>query len=725
MKIGLWKIEETEFLKDKVEQNGSRFLIANGYMGYRGTLEEFGKEQLVALNMAGLFDRNGDLWRESVNAPNPFYIKTCVGQEELSTLTGKTVEHNQTLDIQYGVHSRKTVFEVNGAKVTLSTCRFLSMKNENLAAIRYTLTADKEVSAEVTTFVDSDVWSINGEHFAPIETRSEKGVTLHTFATTENKIPITVYEYINGAENENKITLKAGEEFSFVKYCGIYWGDRAENTADAFAALCAKDFETHFMEHKTVWESIWSNSDVQIEGDEEAQFALRYSIYHLSSIVPRNTDKCAIPARGLSGQVYKGAAFWDTEMFMMPFFSFTDTKLCKNLAKYRINTMEGAKRKAVEFGYEGAFYPWESQETGDDACTLFNVTDIFTNRPMRTHFKDAQIHISADVVYGLWEYCNISGDYSLLFEGGLEMMYQCFWFFYSFSVYKPLKNRYELRDVVGPDEYHERVNNNAFTNKMVAYTAEAFHKALRYAKENNPEFYKDFTENHDVSPLNDFIDKLYIPAPGEDKVIEQFDGYFKLEDISLSELKSRIIIPNEYLGGGNGLATTTRILKQADVLMMLNVFRSEYSEDIKKANWEYYEPYTEHGSSLSACAYGIVAAGIGMPDWAYKYFMKTATVDLTGDTKQYLGTIYIGGTHPAANGGSWNTAVFGFGGVSYTDDALDISPSLPAHWNSISFKLLWRGVRLSVTITKEGVNITADKPCDEITVTVNKKKYNF
>jgi trehalose/maltose hydrolase-like predicted phosphorylase len=105
--------------------------------------------------------------------------------------------------------------------------------------------------------------------------------------------------------------------------------------------------------------------------------------------------------------------------------------------------------------------------------------------------------------------------------------------------------------------------------------------------------------------------------------------------------------------------------------------------------------------------------------------MKTATVDLTGDTKQYLGTIYIGGTHPAANGGSWNTAVFGFGGVSYTDDALDISPSLPAHWNSLSFKLLWRGVRLSVAITKEGVNITADKPCDEITVTVNKKKYNF
>ncbi len=720
-----WKIEETEFLKDKVEQNGSRFLIANGYMGYRGTLEEFGKEQLVALNMAGLFDKNGDMWRESVNAPNPFYIKTTVNGEELSALKGKIAEHSQILDIKCGVHSRKTVFMVGDAKVTLSARRFLSMKRENLAAIEYTLTSDKEVTCEVATFIDTDVWSINGQHFSVTDKKRERGTTVVFLETTENKIPMAVYQQVIGASDENKITLKAGENFRFVKFSGIYWGDAVAASAENFADLCKIDFETHLAEHEAVWESIWSNCDVIIEGDEEAQFALRYSIYHLSSIVPRNTDRCAIPARGLSGQVYKGAAFWDTEMFMMPFFSFTDTKLCKNLAKYRVNTIEGAKRKAEEFGYEGAFYPWESQETGDDACTLFNVTDIFTNRPMRTHFKDAQIHISADVVYGLWEYCTVSGDYSLLFEGGLEMMYQCFWFFYSYAVYKPIKNRYELRDVVGPDEYHERVHNNAFTNKMVAYTAKAFHKALDYAKKQKPEFFSEFIKGHDVSPLDDFISKLYIPAPGEDNVIEQFDGYFKLEDIGLPELRSRVIIENEYLGGGNGLATTTRILKQADVVMMLNVFRSEYSDEVKKANWEYYEPYTEHGSSLSACAYGIVAAGIGMPDWAYKYFMKTATVDLTGDTKQYLGALYIGGTHPAANGGSWNTAVFGFGGVSYTEEGLDISPSLPTHWKSLSFKLLWRGVRLSVTVTRDGVKISADKPCDGINVTVNKKKYLF
>ena len=462
-----------------------------------------------------------------------------------------------------------------------------------------------------------------------------------------------------------------------------------------------------------------------IEGDQEAQFALRYSIYHLNCIVPRNTDKCGIPARGLSGQVYKGAAFWDTEMFMMPYFSFTDSKLCKNLVNYRINTLDGAKRKAEEFGFEGAFYAWESQETGDDACSLFNVTDIFTNRPMRTHFKDSQIHVSADMVYALWNYCIVSGDYSPLEKGGLDMMYQVLLFFYSYASFKPRKDRFELHSVVGPDEYHERVNNNAFTNRMVAYTAEAFGKALAYVKKNSAEVYNDFINRNDINWVENFTDKLYIPQPDENGIIEQFDGYFKLEDISLDDLRKRVIIPNEYWGGGNGIATTTKIIKQADVVMMLNVFRSAYSQEIKKANWEYYEPNTEHGSSLSACAYGIVAAEIGMPDWAYKYFMKTATVDLTGDTKQYVGDLYIGGTHPAANGGSWNTAIFGFGGVSYTDDAIDISPNLPKHWKSLKFKLCWRGVRLNITINGGKVDIIPDGNTENIKVTVNKKDYKF
>ena len=279
--------------------------------------------------------------------------------------------------------------------------------------------------------------------------------------------------------------------------------------------------------------------------------------------------------------------------------------------------------------------------------------------------------------------------------------------------------------MVGPDEYHERVDNNAFTNRMVKYSAETFIKALAKLKDMDEAKYNEFVNANDIAWVEDFCNRLYVPAPNELGLIEQFDGYYKLEDTSLAELKKRVIIPNEYLGCGHGLATTTRILKQADIVMMLNVFRAHYSKEIKKANWDFYEPYTEHGSSLSACAYAIVAASIGDADWAYKYFMKTATIDLTGDTKQYLGSLYIGGTHPAANGGSWETAIFGFGGVSYTDEALDISPSLPKQFSSLSFKLFYKGVRLTVEAENGTVKITPDKDPTNIKVTVYGKEYKF
>jgi len=720
VKIGTWEIKETSFLRDKVEQNGSRFLIGNGFMGYRGTLEEFGKKQLVALNMAGLFDKNGDSWRESVNAPNPFYVKTVANGVELNVLTADILDHEQTLNIRHGIHTRRTVFNVNGAKITVKSERFLSMQRENLAALKYTVSTDTDITLCVETYMDTDIWNIHGDHFT-VKSQKDNFLELETI---ERKLPVFVYQHIVGLESGSAKTVKAGEEVSFTKLCGIYWGEKTVNSDKDFSDNSELTFDTLISEHKAAWEEVWDNCDVKIGGDDEAQFAMRYSLYHLNSIVPRNTDKCSIPARGLSGQVYKGAAFWDTEMFMMPFFSFTAPNLCKNLAAYRINTIDGAKRKAKEFGYEGAFYAWESHETGDDACTLFNVNDIFTGRPLRTYFKDCQIHVSADVVYGLWEYCVVSGDYSLLLSGGLEMMYECLYFFYSYSVYKPLKNRFELHNTVGPDEYHERVNNNAFTNRMVRYVADAFESALKYVKENSSKYYDEFCKTHDISFAENFKEKLYVPGPNQDKIIEQFDGYYKLEDTTLETLRSREIKKNEYWGA-HGLASTTRILKQADVVMLLNVFRSEYEQSVKKANWEFYEPYTEHGSSLSACAYGIVAAGIGKQDWAYKYFMKTATVDLTGDTKQYLGDMYIGGTHPAANGGSWNTAVFGFGGVSYNNGILDISPSLPKHWNKLEFKLIWQGVRLNIVIEDNKVKITSAQPTDNIKVTVNKKEYKF
>ncbi len=724
--MNLWSIEKNGFDICDIEKHGSKYLLGNGFLGYRGTMEEYSADQLVAVNLAGFFDlADGSNWRESVNAPNPLYTVVSLNGTELNLNSTQAISHNQKLDIKNGIHSRETVFTLADANITIKAERFVSMVKENIIALKYSVLSDKDVDITIKTGIDKNIWSISGNHLNYVSETQENDYLELNSETVQLKNKLKVYEKVVGLCNINNdnllhisnLTLKANEEFTFTKFGGIYHSESLENSEKEFNAAVDAGYEALLDEHIKAWEKIWENSDVLIEGDDEAQLALRYSIYHLCSIAPHNTDKCGIPARGLSGQVYKGAAFWDTEMFMLPFFQFTDFKVARNLLKYRVNTLEGAKRKAKEFGFEGAFFAWESQETGDDACTLFNVTDIFTNRPLRTYFKDKQIHVSADIVFAMWDYCRTTGDYTLLRDGGLKLMYECLWFLYTYSVFKPHKNRYEILDVVGPDEYHERVNNNAFTNVIVKHAADIFVMALEKVKTDYPETFNEFDK--DLTWAYDFAKKLYVPQPNENGIIEQFDGYFGLEDVTPAILKTRELKPNEYWGG-HGLASTTRTLKQADVVMMLNVFRNEYSKEIKKLNWDFYEPYTEHGSSLSACAYAIVAAEIGYTDWAYKYFMKTATVDLTGDTKQYLGSLYIGGTHPAANGGAWNTAIFGLAGVSFTNDALDISPRLPEHWQSLTFKLNWQGEKLCIKVSANGVEIEG---LENSKVTVYGKEY--
>lgn len=203
-------------------------------------------------------------------------------------------------------------------------------------------------------------------------------------------------------------------------------------------------------------------------------------------------------------------------------------------------------------------------------------------------------------------------------------------------------------------------------------------------------------------------EKIYVPQPGKDGVIEQFDGYFGREDLSIEALYSRIIQPNEYLGSPCGLAVETQIIKQADVVLLLCLLSNRFSRDIKEKNWDYYEPRTEHGSSLSTCIYALLAAQIGRTDRAYQFLMKAAKIDLEGNYKLYLGDLYIGGTHPAANGGTWMVTVEGFGGLGLTEKGVRIEPHLPEHWEELEYTFFYAGDRYSVLEGKERVILSAD-----------------
>ncbi|GGH38618.1 glycoside hydrolase family 65 protein [Paenibacillus segetis] len=726
-----WIVRETGFHKERITTNSNKFMIGNGYMGYRGTMEEFAKSELTATTLAGLYDRVGDKWREPVNAPNGLSTRIYCDGSLLSVLEEEPLEHEQELDMHMGLHRRKTVFNAPGDnRVTLLSERFCSAERLHLIVNKITIECDKDCELRITTGIDGDVWDINGPHLERMVGRVEGKCLVMNAWTHELNQPVSVVEAIDCEFGEQTmiteeksiyrqiiIQYRAGEQYTLVKYVSVFTGmDEVENTELA-AINSSKEalklgYAQIFLEQAVKWSRKWKLSDVIIEGDEEAGHALRYSMYQLHIIAPDQSEKVSIPARGLSGQVYKGAVFWDTEMFMLPFFLYTQPEVARNLMMYRVHTLGGARRKAAEYGFEGAFYAWESQETGDDACTLFNVNDVFTGRPMRTYFRDKQVHISADVAHGIWQYYTFTGDESILLDGGAEVIWECAKFFYSYAYYNSRKDRYEILDVTGPDEYHERVNNNAFTNMLVKQTLFIMMEVMKHLQDNHPGLYeKILSIGHNgptLEQISHMYDNLYVPQPDlENKIIPQFDGYFKLEDVSLAELKSRIINKNEYLGGGSGLATTTQILKQADVVLMLHLFKDRFDQETKQANWQFYEPRTEHGSSLSSCIYALVASDIGSPDWAYPYFMRTATIDLTGESKQYVGDLYIGGTHPAANGGAWMAAVLGFAGLQFQGNGVIISPALPEKWTAIESPISVQGQSYRIRVGKEEVQITA------------------
>ena len=612
-----------------------------------------------------------------------------------------------------------------------------------MGIIKFSLSVDKAARVKISTGIDYNIWDLNGPHLLNLSPETKNGMLLVHAVTNETSKKVAVAEAVDlnfgkatfetkGNKNLRVIELdaEAGRTYTFHKYFAVFTdNDPVETSVNDAALSCAAEakdlgYAACLNNHKAEWAKKWKYCDVIIEGDDAAQQALRYSIFQLLIVAPVKGSGNSIPARALSGQVYKGAIFWDTEMFMFPFFLYTYPEKAVELLRYRIKTLDGARRKAKTegVGFRGAYYAWESQESGDDACTYFNIGDPFTKRDLRTHFRDKQVHISGDVAIAMWEYFKVTGDDSLLLEGGAEVILECARFYYSYAYFKKGKNRYEILDVIGPDEYHERVNNNAFTSMVAKATFEIANATVNHLKQKHPDYLKTLVKKIDIAdelPL--FVEAanlLYVPQPDEKTgVIEQFDAYYKLKETTVEELKAKMIHPHEYLGAGQGLAVPTKIIKQADVVMMLNLFKDRYSSEIKKANWEYYEPRTEHGSSLSACAYAMVAADIGKLDWAYNYFLKTAKIDIEAKYKVYVGTIFMGGSHPAANSGTWMTAVFGFGGVKAADEHVVINPRLYKKWTGLQFNLVYKGDSFNVKITKDDVAIIADKS--------NKLKHRF
>ena len=718
-----WSLKRNGFCREEAIIDGNRFLCANGYMGLRGVPEEAGPDLFPAITLSGVYDQYQDKWREPVNAPRCLYVQVAFEGESCSLEDREALSHSSGIDYRRGIYSRRTDF----GPVVLESSRLVSMAQPHALMDRMEITFTQAGQVTITAGISTKLWDINGPHLFGWKTQAGELLTVEAL-TGEKHISLCAGEVVElnrpalisreegdgGAYQVFGFSVQKGESVILTCLAAIYTSLDVPCPAQSAVELCRelekKGYEDCFREHCAAWEKIHRASEIEMEGDQEAVLGLHASQYHLNAIAPRHADNLSIPARGLSAQTYKGAIFWDSEIFFFPMFVYTQPEIARSLLRYRIETLPGALKKAAEYGYRGAFYAWESQEGGEEGCTNFNVVDVFTHRPVRTYFRDKQIHISGDIVYALRSYYEITGDRSLLEQGGARVILECARFYLSRAQLHADSPEIDYQDVIGPDEYHERVTNNAFTNHLIRHCLASALELEKNFSDRSEWFQALLQELHyeqDWKLLSQVKERIRFPKI-KDGIIEQFDGYFALEDCSLEEVRGRLCHPKEYWGGDHGVAGTTQIIKQADVLAMMALFPGDFTREEVAANWAYYEPRTEHGSSLSACMYALTACRQGRPDLAWDLFLRTASIDITGAGKEWAGEIYIGGTHPASNGGAWMIAALGFAGLRMEKGRPEIHPNLPRQIQKLSFPIVAGGQRLRIVITPEDSSIQAD-----------------
>ncbi len=746
-----WEIYEKSYLEEQLISTGSNYLTGNGYLGYRGTFPEWRKDKYVGCIVTDTYDNADGTWTELCNAPNGLYTKLVVDGETVETagssLPAKEITYSRKLDLRYGIFSAESGWTgKKGRQLHIGIERFASYANLHLVPMRFKVRAGQRCRIELYTGIDGAVWDLKGKHLYNYKIEFEEGETSISAETGQSGVSLVVLEghKIIGSEPLRKelireeeavfwkltFELNQGEELVLEKVMTVY---SSNDTADPYSAgkrslreALDRGYEHLKNEHKPYWDKIWEKADIKVYGDHFSQALLRFNIYHNIIATPGHSDSLPIGARGLSCQAYQGAAFWDQEIYNLPMFIYTMPEIARNILVYRYKTLDGARRKAANLGYEGAFYAWVSGKTGDELCPSFFFTDVLTGRKIRNHFNDWQIHVSPDLVYAIWQYYQATDDWRFIEEYGAEIIFEVARFLYSHAYYKKNKGRYEFIRLLGPDEYHENVDNNAFTNYQAYYSLEKALTVSDRLKVENLELWGGLKNRLSLSESElidwqDMLEKLYLPQPlPESGIIEQFDGYFELEDVTPKTLEQRLIKKNEYWGWPNGVAVHTQVLKQADVLQLL-VLQDLFPRDVVRANYDYYETKTQHGSSLSPSVHAIIAVKAGYLEQAYSYFTRSSVIDLFNTNKAESGGTFIGGIHTASCGAAWQIIVFGFAGMKVNEDGLSFKPMLPEKWEKVKFKINYNKQKLILKLEKSGFKVDSDR---ENTVSVTVQGYD-
>ena len=769
-----WIVEESGFDSRFTGKCESIFTQGNGYLGLRNSLEEQYLNTVRGLFVTGTFNKASE--DEVTELPN---VSDIVNMElelngERFCVNGQN-EYSRTLNLYTGETCRNILWEgQNGEAVRLSFHRFVSYDNVHVIGSYVEITPlSGNVNVSFVSGINAQVTNNGAQHLTEVSKRAFEDKYLQMgMVTTESKVSIavsTVHKvFLDGREAEigpNKIlddrrkihskleflvskdetvriekisTVHSSRDLEYEKLGGEPEGQTVCEDGLRCLKEAEKDgYDILFAKSRKVWEEIWNRQDIAIDSrNDHAQVAVRFALYHLQIMVRKEDNRVGVAAKALSGEGYKGHSFWDTETFIFPYFQMAEPEVARTLLEFRYKGLYGARKKAKENGYKGAMYPWEAAWISDGEVTPYIVgVNVHTGEPMICLTGVIEQHITSDIIYALWQYYITTEDEDFMNRYGYEMIIETGRFWNSRLEWIEETGRYEIRDVIGPDEYKEHVDNNAYTNYMAHFTMKLAIKIITQVREEKKEVYDRMEELMQTEgttlgevqrELTEKAEKLYLPLPDEKTgIIPQFDGYFDLKEIDLSIYKNAPVVGTLFHDYSMEDVQGYQAGKQADVVELLYQMENIADEKTKAKNYMYYEARTLHDSSLSKAIHSIMACDLGMKEEAYGMFMSAALTDLGQEMKSS-----DAGIHSANMGGVWQDVVMGFGGVRINGGRLRINPHCPDQWNSFTYPICWKGNPLHVTVENDCVKIINDgEPFEaEILhhkVTVNKGNNRF
>ena len=622
---------------------------------------------------------------ELVNLPYPCGVNLYADGEKIS-LEQEVKEYKQVLDMEHGTFEYQ--FSITTEKGTVkcfferyADCRHTHILNQKMA-----VWADYDTELTLECFIDLAVTTNGYDHFINRSVHISDQL-MHIMVTTDLHNDVAILQRLesNGAmveelcdETRASITFQARNSLYVDRITAV-----ATSLDSSQAASCAEDAlhayqqeETPHLLHRIACEKSWSMHRVYIEGDEQAQQALDFSVYHLLRSMPLS-DRIAIDAKGAAGEAYFGHYFWDTEIYLLPFFLYSDPEKAKRLLMFRVHTLQAAMENAKTYGYQGAKYPWESSISGQEQCPNWQ-------------YKDHEIHVSFDIVYAMQEYLKVTKDEDTCRQEFFPVVQQVAAFALSRG-YQDAEGNWHLNGVMGPDEYIMFCDDNYYTNAMAAYAVRCYLDwciLFDYAL--------DKCEEHRCL---EFIAHMTYPEDQERGILWQCQNFEAFEDIDFDKVwKDRskpfgAVVSQEH-------NYRVKALKQADVVSLFHLFDQRWSDDVLQKNLSYYLPITTHDSSLSYVIHSILFARLQDKDHAYEYFKRASEIDLSlGGAAE--------GIHIANAGGLWQAIVFGFAGLHNPmwSEELIVEPCLPSHWKRVVFHIQRQGHWYQVELTQEGSNV--------------------